>query len=50
MVGDVGIVRIGTIMSLSAAEAQVKELNKVCPGRYIIFRQITGQVIAQSGG
>ena len=49
MVGLVGIVRIGSVMSLSAAEDQAKELTEVWPGRYIIFRRSTGRVVARLG-
>ena len=45
MVGKVGIVRIGTMMSLSAAEAQMKEFTKLGSGEYIIFSRNTGRVI-----
>jgi hypothetical protein len=47
MVGEIGIVRIGTLMSLSVAETRIKELAEVRPGRYIIFHRSTGRVIAQ---
>jgi len=49
MVGLVGIVRIGTLMSLGAAEDRVKELTDIWPGRYIIFRRSTGRVVARLG-
>ena len=48
MVGTLGIVRIGTMMSLSAAEARMKELTEACAGQYIVFCRNTGLVVAQS--
>ena len=47
IVGTVGIVRIGTTMSLSSAEARINELAKACPGKYIIFCRTTGRVVAK---
>ena len=47
MVGQVGIVRIGALMSLSVAEDRIRELAELCPGRYIIFRRSTGRVVAR---
>ena len=48
MVGELGIRRIGNAMSLSAAEARMKELTEACPGRYIVFCRDTGRVVAQA--
>ena len=48
IVGDVGIVRIGVMMSVTAAEARMKELIEVCPGAYIVFCRSTGRVVART--
>jgi hypothetical protein len=48
MVGEVGVIRIGTMTSLSAAEARMKELTEACPGQYIVFCRSTGRVVALS--
>jgi hypothetical protein len=48
MVGEVGIVRIGVVVSLEAAEARMKEIIETCPGPYIVFCQRTGPVVAQT--
>jgi hypothetical protein len=48
MVGKLGIRRVGVAMSLTAAEARLKELAEACPGRYIVFCRNTGRVVAQT--
>jgi hypothetical protein len=48
MVGKVGIIRIGMMISLSAAQARMKELTEACPGQYIVFCRSTGRVVAQT--